>query len=301
MYLFALSMISNCNFSIMKTIILTICLSFLILSPMISQNKVEFFGHRGCRGLLPENTIIGFNKALELGADGIEWDVIVNRDNELIISHEPYADAQYCLDTSGEEILKNIEKDFNFHQMSTKQIQDFDCGSKGNPKFPEQQKIKAFKPTVQEAFKSVKLEGKTILFEIKSEEKDYGIFQPEPTKYAEIIAKEVEGYAFKDNIVFMCFDANLLNELHKLLPDFKYVYLTYLPFKSIKSFLTDISFTPYALGMYHVTIKEKDVTKANMEGVKIFAWTVNSEKQCKKLIRYGVEGIITDYPDRIKR
>lgn len=268
---------------------------------MISQSNVEFFGHRGCRGILPENTIIGFNKALSLGADGIEWDVIVNKDNQLVISHEPYADAQYCLDPQGNTFSKKKEKDYNFYQMDLDEIQSFDCGTNGNTKFPSQQKIKSVKPTVQEAFKLLEIADKTILFEIKSEEKDYGIFQPEPSKYAEIIAQEVENYEFKSNIIFMCFDANLLNELHAILPDFRYVYLTYLPMKPIKSFLTDIEFTPYALGMYHVTISKKDVKKANLEGVKIFAWTVNNKKQCEKLINSGVEGIITDYPDRIKR
>lgn len=285
----------------MKTILLTICLTIVILNPMISQGKVEYFGHRGCRGILPENTIIGFNKALELGADGIEWDVIVNKDNELIISHEPYADAQYCLDPSGESFSKKKEKGFNFHKMTTEEIQAFDCGSNGNSKFPEQQKVQSIKPTVQEAFKKVNIKDKAILFEIKSEEKDYGTFQPLPKEYAKIIATEIENYAYKSNIIFMCFDANLLNELHKVLPDYRYVYLTYVPLKSIKSFLNDIDFVPYALGMYHVTITKKDVKKSNQAGVKVFAWTVNSEKHCEKLIRYGVEGIITDYPDRIKR
>jgi glycerophosphoryl diester phosphodiesterase len=98
----------------------------------------------------------------------------------------------------------------------------------------------------------------------------------------------------------MCFDANLLNELHSTLPDYRYVYLTYQPIKSINSFLSEVDFKPYALGMYHITVRKKDISLANEMDVKIFAWTVNNHKQCNKLIRYGVEGIITDYPDRIR-
>ncbi len=268
---------------------------------MKAQQKVEYFGHRGCRGLLPENTILGFNKALELHADGIEWDVIVNKDKELIISHEAYADAKYCLDSLGNRIVKKHEKKFNFYKMSKAEIQSFDCGSIGNENFPEQKKIKSHKPSVQEAFNKVELTDQTILFEIKSEEKDYGIFQPEPKEYANIIAQEVKNYDNKENIIFMCFDPNLLNELHQILPNYRYVYLTYLPLKSVNSFLNDISFKPYALGMYHPTIKKRDVLKANKENVKVFAWTVNKQNVCEKLIRYGVEGIITDYPDRIRK
>ena len=267
---------------------------------MISQDRVEIFGHRGCRGILPENTILGFNKALELGADGIEWDVIVNKDNQLIISHEPYPDASYCLDSSGNEITKKTEKEVNFHELSTAEIQSFDCGSKGNSKFPDQEKIKSIKPTVQDAFREINLSSKTILFEIKSETKDYGISQPYPKEYAEIIVKEISSFASKEQIIFMSFDAEILNELHQSLPNFRFVYLTYLPLKSINSFVDEVKFKPYALGMYHHTIKKRDVKKANENGIKIFAWTVNEVKQYEKLVRYGVSGIITDYPNKIK-
>ena len=284
----------------MKTIFITFCLFFIFQSNMTSQNKVQIFGHRGCRGLLPENTIIGFNKAIELGVDGIEWDVIVNKDNQLIISHEPYADDTYCIDSIGNKITKKTEKKFNFHHMSTAEIQSFDCGSIGNVKFPEQEKIKSIKPTVQEAFLNVNLGSKTILFEIKSESKDYGTFQPFPEEYASIIANEIKDFPLKKQIIFMSFDAELLNKLHLILPEYRYVYLTYLPLKSINSFLEDIDFTPYALGMYYHTIKKKDVKKANEKGIQVFAWTVNEIKQYQKLVRYGVSGIITDYPNKIK-
>jgi glycerophosphoryl diester phosphodiesterase len=284
----------------MKTTFITTILLLFQLSAMLTQNKVEIFGHRGCRGLLPENTIIAFEKAIELNVDGIEWDVVVSKDNELIISHEPYADAAYCLDSNGMEISKQKEKDFNFYRMNRDEIQSFDCGSKFNPNFAEQKKIKCRKPTVQEAFDSLKITNESILFEIKSEKKDYGVYQPFPAEFAKIISSEVAKYPKKENIIFMCFDNELLEELHKILPQYKYVYLTYLPFKSIDAFLKELSFKPYALGMYHHTIKKKDVKKASNEGVKVFAWTVNKENHFNKLIRYGVSGIITDYPDRIK-
>ena len=61
---------------------------------------MQIYGHRGCRGLLPENTIAGFEKALELGSDGIEWDVVVNKENKLIISHEPVSYTHLTLPTT---------------------------------------------------------------------------------------------------------------------------------------------------------------------------------------------------------
>ena len=52
--------------------------------------KIEIHGHRGCRGLLPENTIPGFVKAIELGVDVLEFDVVITKDNEVLVSHEPF-------------------------------------------------------------------------------------------------------------------------------------------------------------------------------------------------------------------
>ena len=69
---------------------------FLMTMETISQQQTKFIGHRGCRGTYPENTIEGFKKAIAYGADGIEWDIIVNKNNEIIISHEPYIDTTYC-------------------------------------------------------------------------------------------------------------------------------------------------------------------------------------------------------------
>lgn len=286
----------------MRNAFIFISLTILtVLESFAQSNPVEIYGHRGCRGLLPENTLEAFKHAIDLGVDGIEWDVVVSADNELIISHEPYLDASYCLDQDGNEISPSEGKKINFYSLTTEEIQAFDCGSKGNAKYPEQKKLKTYKPTVQEAFEKLDLENVTILFEVKSEEPDYGTYQPEPAEYAAIIADEVKDFAYKENIVFMSFDPKLLDALYKTLPEYRYVYLTYKPFTSVKKFLKEISFTPFALGMYHPTISRKDIKKLHEKEIKVFAWTVNKLDQAEKLKEDGVDGIITDYPDRITR
>lgn len=256
----------------------------------------KIYGHRGCRGILPENSIEGFNKAIELGAHGIEFDVVVNKDNQIVISHEPYMDKKYCLMPTGAKI-KN-EKEFNIFQMTQTEIEQFDCGSKYHSKFPEQKKLKTYKPLLQEVLNKVDFTDITLLFEIKSEKRYYGKFQPQPKEFVEIILKEVEGFAHKQNIIFMSFDSNIINELHKKAPQYKLVYLTYSPFKSVNHSLSHLRFKPYAIGLYNPTISKKEVKKVHEQGVKVFAWTINSEKDFNKLTRYGVNGIITDYPGR---
>jgi glycerophosphoryl diester phosphodiesterase len=256
------------------------------------------YGHRGCRGILPENTLPAFEKALQLGADGIEWDVVVSADGKLVISHEPYMHSAYCLDTNGLEISANDQKKYNTYRMTAAEIAKFDCGSKQNSRYPEQQPIKAHKPTVQEAFEKLDLSKTTILFEVKSEKKEYGISQPFPEVYARIIKDEISQFEHRQNIIFMCFDNLLLEALHKELPNYRYVYLTYKPFISVANFLSDLNFTPHALGMYYPTIRKRDVIIAHEKSVQIFAWTVNEVQSVKKMTRFGVDGIITDYPNK---
>ena len=81
-----------------------------ILTQIIAQNTIRVIGHRGCRGVMPENTISGFQRAFEDGADGIEWDVVVNGEGKLVVSHEPYFHKDFCLEKTAKQLQtrKNI-------------------------------------------------------------------------------------------------------------------------------------------------------------------------------------------------
>src|SRR3989337_2955132 len=95
-------------------------------------------GHRGARGLRPENTIPAFVYAIDSGVTTIELDLVITKDNQIIVSHEPWMSASICLQPDGSQISGSEEKSFNIYKMDYAQIQQFDCGSKGNEKFPEQ-------------------------------------------------------------------------------------------------------------------------------------------------------------------
>ena len=263
-----------------------------------AQEGVKIFGHRGCRAYYPENSIIGFQKAIEMGVDGIELDVVVNKDKQLVISHEPYFQSEFCLDGQGQKIAN--EKSYNIYEMTQEEIRTFDCGSIGNPKFPEQQAVSVHKPLLQELFDSLDLSVVTILFEIKSLPKEYGKSQPAPEEYVKIILKELATFPHRQNIVFMSFDPAILNEINKQTQEFRMVYLTYLPFRATKRFLKDLSFQPHALGMFYPTVKRRKVRSLHQEGIKLFTWTVNDQKTAKKLIGFGVDGIITDRPASVQ-
>lgn len=270
--------------------------SFLALG---QKDSVKIFGHRGCRAYYPENSIIGFRKAIEMGVDGVELDVVVNKDKQLVISHEPYFQREFCLDGNGQKI--ESEKAFNIYEMTQEEIRSFDCGSIGNPKFPEQRALSVHKPLLKELFDSVDLSGVTILFEIKSESNEYGRSQPKPEEYVQIILKELEDFPYRQNIVFMSFDSQILNEINRQTKEFRMVHLTYLPFRSVKRFLNDLEFKPFALGMFYPTVNRRKSKKLHKQGLKLFSWTVNETKTAVKLMRKGVDGIITDRPKEVSK
>jgi glycerophosphoryl diester phosphodiesterase len=275
---------------------------FLIIllhnSMILTGQNIKIFGHRGCRGLLPENSIAAFNKAIDIGVDGIEWDVVVNKNKELIISHEAYIDNSYCKCLDGNSIQDESKENLNIYNMTTEDINKYDCGSIYRSRFPNQTLQKSRKPSVKQAFSEINFNNNTeILFEIKSSPTDYNIYQPKVEEYCKIIYNELINNTRLEYIVFMSFDRNILNELVKLLPNNKYIYLIYNPLKSYKTIIEELNFEAFGLGIYHHIISETTIKQAHNNNIKIYAWTVNTNQEAQKLINKGVDGIITDYPN----
>ncbi len=104
-------------------------------------SHIQIHGHRGCRGLFPENTIPAFEYAVELGVDAIELDVVITGDSKVLVSHEPWFSHQYCLGPFGVEITEDNEKSFNIYKMTYDQIKQFDCCSRYQSRFPRQKNL----------------------------------------------------------------------------------------------------------------------------------------------------------------
>ena len=104
---------------------------------------------------MPENSIPAFVVALDSGVTTIEMDLAITKDKQVIVSHEAWMNSDFCLDPNGKEIRARDEKKFNIYLMNYDQVKQWDCGSKGNSKFPEQQKIKVSKPLLSEVIVAV--------------------------------------------------------------------------------------------------------------------------------------------------
>ena len=270
-----------------------ILLSLLLSTVIMGQGEHKIFGHRGCRGIYPENTIEGFKKAISYGVDGIELDVVVNKNQELVISHESYIDTNYCLTN------KFDNESLNIYKMNIAEIQKIDCGSKFVKEFPNQLKVMERKPTFKEFKKELNEYNGDILFEIKCEYNLVNEYFPDYENYAKIIFKETRYSKHLNKIYFMSFDYRILNELFKIMPNSKYIYLS--SNKEFEQEMKLLNFEPFGVGLDYNIISQKTIDLVNNKKQSIYGWTINDEENSKSLTSMGLDGVITDYPNIIKK
>ena len=272
-----------------------------------TDNKpFDWQGHRGARGLAPENAIPAFLTALSFAKiTTLELDVVISADGKVVVSHEPWLNAKICLDVKGQSLNGKKKEEVNLYKMDYKEIVKCDCGSRGNPSFPEQKAIFAFKPllsdVVNEVRQYVKKAGKSMPqfnIEIKSGPSSDGIFTPEVNVFAEIVRKEIKKLKIQDISSIQSFDPRALRYLHKKDKELVLVYLVE-KVEDVKQQIDLLGFTPAIYSPYFEKVTSATVDQCHKMGMKIVPWTVNDTEQMKKLILLGVDGIITDYPDRI--
>lgn len=275
---------------------------FGLLQSATAQLSLDKEGHRGCRGLMPENTIPAMKKALDLNVTTLEMDVVISKDGLVVVSHDPYISAEISLTPEGNTFSHEEEKTYAIYQMPYEQVRRFDVGSKPNPRFPEQHKMKAYKPLLSELIDSVELYAREhelplpcYNIEIKSSPEGDGVLHPEPAEFTGKVMAIIEAKKITDRVIIQSFDARPLQLLHQQYPALKLSYLT-ANIKNIKTNMASLGFTPYAYSPYYKMVKKKTVLFCHNKHIKIVPWTVNTSKEMHKLVRLGVDGIITDYP-----
>ena len=264
------------------------------------SNTINIQGHRGCRGLLPENTLEAFKKAIELGVQTIELDVAVSKDNIVVVSHEPFMSRTICLDVNGKDIPKSDDKNYNLYQMTFDEIKQFDCGSKYHPRYPKQEKIKAYKPSLDEVMKASKQLNSNINFniEFKSKPEYDGVFTPIPKEFVQLVLDVVNKNDAFNETNLQSFDLRILEEIKLQAPNMQ-VALLVDKHENIWNKMAKMSFLPEIIGPYYRLLESKTVENLQEEGFKVIPWTINSVRDMQKMIDLQVDGIISDYPDKL--
>ncbi len=268
----------------------------------IASNMKDFDsqGHRGARGLLPENSIAGAERAVELGMRTVELDLAVSADGQLVVSHEPHFNPTICeLEGTG------YDKSTSLYKLSYADIARVDCGSKGHPEYPYQVAQPSTKPLfsafVEAADAKAKALGRELPaynIEFKSEPDLDGAYTPLPKAFAELVLAEITRLGIVNRCNVQAFDARPLQEMHLLAPQVKLAFLVGLP-ASVESVETTLGFRPNVYSPHHLTLTSGQVANYHALGIKVIPWTVNDVSRMRTLIEWGVDGIITDYPDRL--
>jgi len=270
--------------------------------PVAVPKGFDWQGHRGCRGLMPENSLPAFLKALEFTeVVTLELDLAVSKDGKLIVSHEPWFSPDICLLPDGDTIKqKDVEK-FLIYNMSVPEIQGLDCGSKINPRFPDQQKMKTHKPTFLEVVLAVLPIRPTIRWniEIKSQPKWDGVRHPPVEAFVRLVVAEIRKNNLEKSVTVQSFDIRALNALHRQAPDLQLAYLIE-NMNNFESNMAKLDFTPAIYSPYYLLVNKKLVRECHAKNIKLVPWTVNDVKSMRRLVRLGVDGIITDYPNKIR-
>ncbi|WP_316813672.1 glycerophosphodiester phosphodiesterase family protein [Pedobacter heparinus] len=286
-----------------KTLLITI----LAMTLQVHAQKFMLIGHQGARGIMPENTIPGMIKALDLDVNVLNMGVVISKDGEVVLSHEPYFNNEISTRPDGKAISFKDEKKYNMFEMDYEEIRKFDVGSKLHNRFPGQMKMKVYKPLLAETIDSVesyvkqnRLEKPIYNIETALIRKGDGIFQPDATVFIEKIMEIVKEKKLTKRVIIQSLDMRTLQYLHEYFPSIK-TSLMIDEKQDFEESIQALGFTPTYYSPYYVLVGKGLVDRCHAAGVKIIPWTVNTAKDMKYLINLGVDGLITDYPNQYTR
>ena len=262
-------------------------------------------GHRGCRGLMPENTILAMLKAIDLGVTTLEMDASVSKDKKVFLSHEPFFNHEITTKPDGKFIDESEEKKFNMFQMNYAEIQKFDVGLKSHPRFLQQQRIAAFKPLLSQLFDTVQsyclqknISIPQFNIETKTNAKTDGIYHPGPEEFVDLLGAVIQSKKMEDKVIIQSFDIRTLQYLHLKYPNFKTALLIEdFDKKPFALQLRDLGFLPTIYSPAHVLVTDLLVKQCRDAGIQIIPWTVNDLQRMQVLKKMGVNGIISDFPN----
>ena len=269
-----------------------------------TSKKMDWQGHRGARGLVAENTIPAFLKALEYPIQTLELDVVVTKDSLVLVSHEPWMSAEICKQPNGYAIYPAEQENFKILEMDYETIKTFNCGLK-HSRFPEQEPIEVHKPLLSEMIDAVetycKEKGRDLPnynIEIKSQPEWDNHFTPEPIVFATLVLDVIKEKGIANRTCIQSFDVRSIEAVHKLDPNITQAYLVETP-GNVEQKLSLLSFQPEIYSPYYPLLNKNILDTLHQKGMKVIPWTVNETTEMEKLVKMGVDGIITDYPNRI--
>jgi glycerophosphoryl diester phosphodiesterase len=263
-------------------------------------------GHRGCRGLMPENTIPAMLKALEFGVTTLEMDVIITKDGQVILSHEPFFNHEITTQPDGSYVAEKEERSFNMYKMTYEEVKTFDVGMKPHPRFQQQQKIKAIKPRLADLFDSINTymmaSRRTSMplynIETKCLPATDNTYHPEPGPFVELLMKVIMEKGMGKYVTIQSFDFRSLQYLHQHYPDMQTAMLVEDDDKTpFEEQLKKLGFTASIYSPHYSLVTTTLVKQCHAKNMRLIPWTVNDKIEIERLKDMGADGVISDYPN----
>lgn len=282
-------------------------------------------GHRGARGLLPENTLAGFTRALKIGVTTLELDLGITKDGVVVIHHDAYLNPGMTRNSNGEWVKdkSSLLGELDYAELSTFDVGEINPDSSYAKRFPFQKSAGFQKiPKLSDLFELVAASGNTnVRFNIETKlapGQDSKTVSPE--RFVSLMLEVIKAHKMQTRVAIQSFDWRTLQLVQKQAPGIPTVYLT-----AQQRWLDNIGVgqagtTGWTAGFdvddhngsvpelvkaaggkvwspYHRELTEKLVSEAHELGLKVIPWTVNNPKDVRKIIAMDVDGLITDYPN----
>jgi glycerophosphoryl diester phosphodiesterase len=284
-------------------------------------------GHRGARGLLPENTLPGFAKALEIGVTTLETDLAVTRDGVIVLSHDPVLnpDITRGLDGAWLPVPGPAVNSLTLAELGAFDVGRIRPSTKYAQRFAQQQPVDGARiPTLLQLFELAKASGKSPRFNIETKlSPERPGETPDPETFTRLVVEAVRAAGLATRTTIQSFDWRTLLVARKLAPEIETVCLTYEATLRDKVDADGRRPSPWLAGLDPLAhggsiprlvkaagcgtwsplfseLSSQSVAEAHALGLKVVPWTVNAPADMARVIDMGVDGLITDYPDRAR-
>lgn len=266
----------------------------LMVLPLTAQDakpparRILVEGHRGARWVLPENTIPAMHHAMEMGADVLEMDLSVTKDNVLVLSHDAVMNPAIC---KGPDGMSRV-----IRELSLAELKQYDCGWAPNPGFPAQQALPGTRmPTLEEVFQEfAAIEGLDFNVETKIDPRKPEL-TPSPEEFSRLLVDLVRKHKMEKRVIVQSFDFRTLHAVKKLAPELRRSALLGMGEESFVETAKRAGDAPIVSPHFRLVTPAK-VKEAQAAGLKVVPWTANTPAEWQPLIDAGVDSIITDNP-----
>jgi glycerophosphoryl diester phosphodiesterase len=293
----------------------------------VSISAFDIEAHRGGRALFPENTLVSFANALSMGVSTLELDIGVTRDGAIVISHERGLNPDLARDAHGNYVAAPGTP---FVRLSLDEVKQFDVGqirpgSTYAAQFPHQHAVPGTRiPTLKELIDLVRRSGNShVRLNIETKiDPNHPDESPTPERFVAVLLELLRAEKFEDRVMVQSFDWRTLQLVQKLAPEIPTVYLTVQGGRDPTVFADKASewtagFNPAEHGRsiprtikaaggaiwspYVRDLTPELVSESHALGIKVVVWTANQPEDIAHLIEIGVDGIISDRPDILRK